>query len=246
MSDVKNSSLATGLVSYWELEEVSNGSAPVTRIDSHGSNDLTDNNTVGSATGIQGNGADMEKDNNEYLSITDASQTGLGITNNISISAWVKLESNSSVMTIAGKWASSNLSFLFYIAGNELIWRSGDSGSNNAEADGAFTWSLGTWYHVAVTYSSGAVTLYVNGADITVDGTGLGTSIYNGTAPFIIGSNANNPTGEDFDGVIDEVGVWSRVLSASDVTALYNGGAGIPYDAGTPTPTDNALFMCNF
>jgi len=41
ITDVKNSSLATNLVSYWELEEASG-----TRVDSHGSNDLTDNNTV--------------------------------------------------------------------------------------------------------------------------------------------------------------------------------------------------------
>ena len=31
-----------GLISWWKLDEVSDGSSPVTRIDSHGSNDLTD------------------------------------------------------------------------------------------------------------------------------------------------------------------------------------------------------------
>ena len=44
----------TGLVSYWALDETSG-----TRYDSHGSNDLTDNNTVGYTTGVQGNAADF-------------------------------------------------------------------------------------------------------------------------------------------------------------------------------------------
>lgn len=40
--------LLTGLVSHWQLDEESDGTAPVTRVDSHGSNDLTDNNTTAS------------------------------------------------------------------------------------------------------------------------------------------------------------------------------------------------------
>lgn len=40
-----------GLVSYWNLNEDSLGTGAVTRLDSHGSNHLTDNNTVASTTG---------------------------------------------------------------------------------------------------------------------------------------------------------------------------------------------------
>jgi hypothetical protein len=41
-----------GLVSWWEMDEVSDGSGAVNRADSHGSNTLTDTNTVPSAAGI--------------------------------------------------------------------------------------------------------------------------------------------------------------------------------------------------
>jgi hypothetical protein len=30
-------------------------------------------------------------------------------------------------------------------------------------------------------------------------------------------------------GDIDEVGIWSRVLTSTEVTQLYNGGAGLQY-----------------
>lgn len=42
----------TSLIAAWDLDEVSDGSAPVTRVDSHSTNDLTDNNTVASGGGI--------------------------------------------------------------------------------------------------------------------------------------------------------------------------------------------------
>jgi hypothetical protein len=35
--------------------------------------------------------------------------------------------------------------------------------------------------------------------------------------------------GENFDGVIDEIGIWDRALTASEVSTLYNGGVGLGY-----------------
>lgn len=77
--------LSTNLVSYWELEESSG-----TREDSHGANDLTDNNTVLYGTGKQGNGADFEATNSEYLNVASS----LGAYNDtFTYSFWVNLES---------------------------------------------------------------------------------------------------------------------------------------------------------
>src|SRR6056300_304684 len=49
----------TDLVSFWKLDEASG-----TRVDAFGSNDLTDNNTVGQGTGtVYANAADFERSN---------------------------------------------------------------------------------------------------------------------------------------------------------------------------------------
>ncbi len=39
------------------------------------------------------------------------------------------------------------------------------------------------------------------------------------------------------DGIVDEVGLWSRALTIAEVTALYNAGAGLayPFDGGGGT-----------
>lgn len=231
MSDIKNSSLATDLVSYWELEEASG-----TRVDSHGSNDLTDNNTVGQATGIQGNGADFESTNSESLSITHASQTGLDFGNaqDFSIQMWIKPESSTDFYTVmkgnsgaSGKWYSlgggivtGQFSFLV------------DNGTN-ARFVSASSYTPGNWYHVVGVRDGTTLRLYVNGSSVgTYTNTDVDDDLSN-TSTFYIGRH--NSTGRFTDGVVDEVGIWSRALSASDVTALYNSGAGLPYEATAST-----------
>lgn len=86
--------------------------------------------------------------------------------------------------------------------------------------------TVNAWNHVVCAYNgAGAVKMYVNGnlmatvgASWTDAGGTTGTYIgaYVGAAYF-------------FNGAIDEIGAWTRQLSASDVTTLYNGGAGLQY-----------------
>jgi hypothetical protein len=227
--------LTDSLVSYWELEETSG-----TRVDSHGSNDLTDNNTVGSATGKQGNGADFERDNSELLSITDAAQSGLDITGNMTISLWMKPETLPSTTSgsveyyfvsrydsTSGGWAwrtlwqtSSTLNRVF------LSTSTNGTTATNGIVDTSGLSSAGVWYFLTFVKSSTTFTMYINGSSV---GTATVTSsIYNGNDNFAIGANSNGNSGF-FDGIIDEVGIWSRALTSSEVSELYNSGAGLSY-----------------
>lgn len=77
---------SANLQGAWLLDEESG-----TRYDqTDNDNDLTDNNTVGYAAGKLGNAADFDISKSEYLAISDASQTGLDITGNITIFCWIK------------------------------------------------------------------------------------------------------------------------------------------------------------
>ena len=230
----KSNEIANALVSYWTLDETSG-----TRADSHGSNDLTDNNTVLSGTGILSNGADFEASNSEYLSIADGSQTGLDITGDIAISAWVKLESdvpNSSSYQIVSKYnTSSQRAYEFNIndpsVGNDTIrFLVSNNGTTDDIMSVEYTFTSGIWYHVAASWDASAstATFYVNGLSIGTD-TGTATSIYNSTSDLIVGARpAASPT-NFFDGIIDEVGIWSRVLTAGEISNLYNEGNALPY-----------------
>jgi len=62
------------------------------------------------------------------------------------------------------------------------------------------------------------------------------TSIQDSAGNFTLGAIYSGGTPEGFfDGMIDEVGVWSRLLTSDEVTTLYNAGAGLsyPFSSGT-------------
>lgn len=78
---------------------------------------------------------------------------------------------------------------------------------------------LNTWYHIVITYTPELLQCYLNGEligeEVPVD---LMTP---NEEPFEIGRDT--PQGTDyFHGTMDEVNIFTRVLSAEDVLALYN------------------------
>lgn len=229
---VDNATLPTSLVSFWELEEASG-----TRVDAHGSNDLTDNNTVGQATGKVGYAADFEDTNTEYLSITDAAQTGLDITGDFSFNFWINFESDpsgTSPVPIGKYGGAGNRAYLlqYQVSG----WRVVISTNGTAEGVSAtvtHSVSTGTWYNIGATYdvSAGTLEVFVNGSSIGT-GTGGPTSIANTAGDFNLG---RNPAGGNYlDGLLDQVGVWTKLLSSTEMTDLYNGGRGLPYSGDLP------------
>lgn len=94
-----------------------------------------------------------------------------------------------------------------------------------AECDGTTTLTAGTWYYVVVTYAGtgGAFTAYVNNSlDCTTTESGSATASSGN-----VGVNLevdNSQVSLTFD--IDELGIWSKVLSSQERTDLYNAGLG--------------------
>lgn len=214
--------LTDNLVSFWNLENVN---------DSVGSNNLTNNNTATFVAGKVNNAVDLELSSQQSLTIADASQTGLDITGDLSISFWWKPETNNVFQWLVSKYllAGNQRSYGIYFDGtNSLNFASSSDGTsgNTVDQGKTFTPSNGTWYHIVITYAtSGTVTTYVNGSSLGTN-TGYKTSIFNGSAEFAIGrGNLDSWT----DGVIDAVGIWSRTIDSSEVTTLYNSGNGVQY-----------------
>lgn len=246
MSDVKNhSTLPTNLVSYWELEEASG-----TRVDSHGSNDLTDNNTVTQGTGKIGYGADFERANSEYLNKSD--NVSLSITGDMSLSLWVKIESQVSAGTVEYNLCSKYLpstnrswGFAYIHNGGTYALQVITSSTGSTIKYGNITQTLtpGSWHHIVYLYdaSASSIEIYVDGSSIGTIGS-LTSSLYDGTAAFELGAQNGSYT---LDGVLDEVGLWSKKLSGSEISDLYNSGSGIPYEAaaGGAVIGNNPIFF---
>lgn len=222
--------LYTDMVSYWQLGEASG-----TRADSRGINHLSDINTVTNAAGIQGNAADFESSNSEYLSIDHVSQIGLNFSNAFSFSCWINLESAPGIgqrRTIISKFGDDpNNSYMLQLRQNAIFAALSTDGSTTSWTNST-SWSpsTGVWYHLVLTYDgiTNTVNLYKDGTllDSEVGGT-VPSSIYEGEGPFQIGNLAAD--GTSFDGLIDEVAAFSRALTAEEVAWLYNSGTGKTY-----------------
>jgi hypothetical protein len=84
---------------------------------------------------------------------------------------------------------------------------------------GTATLPLNTWTHIATTYDGVNQRFYVNGVLVgTTAGTG---SINVANGALRIGGN-NSSVGEFFSGMIDEVRVYNRALSAAEITTDMN------------------------
>lgn len=234
-TDVLNdASLGANLLSYWQFSETSG-----TREDSYGTNDLTETGTggVGYGTGIQGNAADFEDAESDYLYITDAAQTGLDFgAGDFSVSFWLKPESvqvgaSSDPRAFGKDGATSNFSYHSYYYGNLVGLRSSTNGTSYSQHQTSVTISAGNWYHIVIARSGASSTIYFNGVPKS-SGTQVETFRANAES-FTIGTSAHSCGCTRVDGLIDEFGIWSKVLTSADAAALYNSGAGIPYSAST-------------
>ena len=224
--------LTDNLVSYWKFDEASG-----TAYDSHGSNDLTNVNTCTFGTGKLNNGADLERSSSQWFSIADASQTGLDFSTALSFSLWYKPESLPAVMgCLLGKRGSGAESYYFaHITGGLRLSVDGTGGGTSFD-DLVVTTTItnGTWYHLVVTWDGATKTakFYKDGTQVGGDQVGTNvSSIYNGTAAF---KNGIDASGYSMDGMIDETGVWSRVLTGAEITSLYNSGTPLAYEDFNP------------
>jgi hypothetical protein len=85
----------------------------------------------------------------------------------------------------------------------------------------AYLWrpTTGKWYHVAVTRSGSAYTLYIDGVPVITEHDYR--TIPDPNVPLTIGRSEHYY----FDGQIDEVEIFNRALSAGEIAAIYNAGA---------------------
>lgn len=227
--------LTSSLVSYWKLDEAS-GDA----IDSHGSNNLTDNATVGAAAGKINGARDFEEANSEYFRIASNSSLQTGDID-FTLTCWVKFESIGNFRRLISKFGNDATLNEYVLGldnpGDKFAFALQESGgaikSVTANTFGAV--SMATWYFLAAWYDKTNDRLNISVNDGAVDQTSSVGPPAATTAAFNLGCLF---TGFDLfaiqfhDGLLDEVAFWKRLLTAGEITQLYNAGAGLTYPLG--------------
>ena len=219
----EGSTLLNGLVSYFKLDEPSG----TTVDDAVETLDLTN-------TGATVNQAEA-KIGKSYKFVTDDYLGNVNTTyefTEVSVSAWAYTTGSAAYQVIASHkiyGSSTGFALTFSDWGYRPEWTVGDGAStpDNATVISGDALSDSTWYHLVGTFDGTTARLYVNGASVGTPVTWAHDILYDATGRFCIGirSTDNYP----MNGYIDEIAIWNRGLTSSEVTELYNGGTGITY-----------------
>ncbi len=214
------------LISYWKLEDVN---------DSKGSNNLTNNGTVTFPAGKFGNSA-LLNGSSKYLSIADASQTGLDLAGDFAMSVWIKLN------TQPGSGLAYQIITKDDVNQRQYAFTYLDVGgvkriaifihASNAVYDEVYiaqTLPVGVWTHICLTCdisnsASSEFVFYINGVKIgngTVATDGSVTAIQNTTAQFEIGRRIYSGFNQYLDGSVDDIAIFSRILTDQEVLNIY-------------------------
>jgi len=222
------SSLWNDLQAYYTADNTPN--------DTLGNHNGTMTNGTTYGTGIINQGFSLDGVN-DYVSILPTFGSSFSApTSAHSYSAWVYKTVNGQKFIIQNGNVGMGTCMIVTSGNNLGMTYQGVTTIFSSPSGGFIT--LNTWIHCAMTYDgAGNVNLYKNGVNVGsssiswTDGTGT-SSTYLGT---YLG------TSNYFNGLIDEVGIWDRELTQSEVTELYNSGSGKQYPTGIDAFWSGAL-----
>ena len=192
--------------------------------------------TAGSSTTCANNGiienfgvtaADLTLlDNNAAMSFNGTdSYINAGSINGIevsdfTVSLWVKFNGNqNSMMFFSGTSLSSNSTY-FQRSNNDLYF---GLGAQSNYIQSSPTVANNVWHHIVVVATGTSGKIYLNGSDTSASGT-LSSTRTNLGQNFTIGKGlqTNGSNGFFVDGDIDEVAIFNKALSLSEVGLIYD------------------------
>ena len=222
-----HSNLLDSIIAVWHLNEATANSAPGgldAKDDSGNNNHSTESGTItyniespfrtgfNFANGHLEAGDIGDFPNNDPYTISLWFRTSFGDTNTYP-GLLCKLET----ATAGDGWCFAMVAE----QGNVYFVRRGLGNVNNHAFGPSLNYNDGLWHHAVITYDGSTMTMFVD----AIAGTPVASSntLPNSTRTLVIGSFGTG--GLNFQGELDEIAMWSRALSASEVLQLYQRGA---------------------
>lgn len=216
------------LVCYWPLDETAS-----TRYDSVGNVDI-DALNMSYISGVRvKNSAKFDGWSSMLYKGGDSVYTRMNDTS-FTIGAWVRADSITGVQTVLGRWSVTH--------GEKSYRLTVEDGRPRFRLyDGSSEWMVGsadfgdiatlTWYYICIFYditsTKAKMGISVNGVWSIIDGPQNGIDAPS-TTTFVIG--ATPVDGEYFDGAIDQVSIYKRLLTYQEMNWHYNEDLGRTYE----------------
>jgi Tfp pilus assembly protein PilV len=149
----------------------------------------------------------------------------------LTLSAWVKPDAYGTdpfVISKANGTGSGNMRWM--LGFNNLSSTSAQvsfglrTGSSTTTLNTATSYGVGAWMHIVARYDGATMKIYVNGTQVATTAK-TGSISTTGTITTRISGRDGNVTSRPFNGKIDEVGIWNRALSPTEINDAYQRGA---------------------
>ena len=173
----------------------------------------------------------MEMDGvDEYIDCGNDASLDFERTDSFSISYWFNKNTATSMRGITRASPLNDIGYNTTLLDTGVRCQIVSSGPNQISKDFTITINALTWYYLTMTYDGSSdesgLKIYINGVEVTnttVITNTLSNSITNSNT-FNIGTTGQKITGALFYGKIDEVSVWNKELTQTEVTEIYNKG----------------------
>ena len=213
-------SLNVNLVACYKLDGLSGDV-----VDSQSNHDGTNVGATRGATGILNFSFDFENDDSDRVNLTDISN--FSSIDKFGLSVWVNPEVLQSTDVVIAQATSGQTDAMFLLRLDVtgkidfILWNQagGLRQLNNVKGIA----KAGEWTHIVVTYDGTRAWLFVNDS-LSTTGTLTG-NVRNSPQNITLGSFNN--LGNFYDGLIDEVFIWNRNITGSEITDLYNNATAI-------------------
>jgi len=248
--------VSSGLMGYWTFDGM-DMNATTAKDKSGNGNNGTRNGATKVALGKIGQGLKIDGSSG-YVSIPDSSSLvfGTGGTDRpFSVSTWVKPLNNAGYAVAIGKEPYVQLGFgddptrewqlISWTDGNIYFACYGNTGVNRITRYGPNSkLTPGKWHNVVATYTgsntSAGLKIFIDGVrmDTSADDHGNYTGMPNSSNPVTIG--LANLQELNANGSMDDVRIYNRVLSTSEIQQLFKKGGGIVNSSQTSAVKNTA------
>ncbi len=233
----------SGLVGYWKFD-----TAGTSQIDSSGNGNtgtFVGNATITTADKKVGTGAATFDGTGDYMTVADSPELRVG-PGDWAISFWQKT-SGTADQDILNKGAGGSVPREYEISdsvtNHQLYIESKTGGVTETALSAANSYVNATWHHVVIMMDQSANMqpyFYVDGVQKTVSSDGMTTTPTATTDTLFIGTRSAST--RFFNGLIDELRIYNRLLTPSEISALFAEASGGGGDTTAPTaPTNLAV-----
>ncbi len=214
----------SGLVAWWPF------SGNATDSSGNGNNGTVNGATLTTDRFGTANKAYNFNGTTDFISVPHSTFFNFQSINKFTFSYWLKATtlSNAQISLLLSKQSSFGASQLGFNANVEANYTSNFRIQNGASSNAysissvSNTLNTNTWYHIVQVWSGSQGSIYING-NLVAQTSGVSVVGDNNLDLLIGKPNWVAGNVKNFNGIIDDIGIWNRALNQCEIQALYSG-----------------------